>query len=252
MENRRILALMPHPDDIEFLCAGTLLRLKEHGYELHVATMTPGDKGSVELSATEIADVRRLEARAAAEVLGAASYTCLEFSDLEILFTNEARRRVAGLFRKVNPGIVFTTPPADYMFDHEITSKLVRDACFNASVKNYPAEGTDPPTSGIPYLYYSDPIGGHDMFGSPAKLGFLVEVTEQIDQKTEALACHESQRAWLRKQHDIDDYLESMKRWAQTRGAVANVAFAEGFCQHLGHPHPVDNPMLELLNVVQI
>src|SRR5437868_2062281 len=136
MENRRVLAIMPHPDDIEILCAGTLLRLIEAGCEVHCATMTSGDKGSTVLSRQQIASVRRTEAAHAAELLGAASYRCLRFDDLEIVFDNAARSCVAGLLRVVGPDIVFTTPPIDYMFDHEITSQLVRDACFNAAVKN--------------------------------------------------------------------------------------------------------------------
>ena len=52
-----VLAIHAHPDDIEFQCGGTLLRLAEGGVEVHVATMTPGDCGSAELSADEIAVV---------------------------------------------------------------------------------------------------------------------------------------------------------------------------------------------------
>ena len=69
-ENKRVLAIMPHPDDIEILCAGTLVRLREAGYELHYAVMTAGDKGSAVLSRKEIGDIRREEARAAARVTG--------------------------------------------------------------------------------------------------------------------------------------------------------------------------------------
>src|SRR5580700_6758984 len=103
MQNLRVLALMPHPDDIEILCAGTLIRLNSIGCELHFATMTAGDKGSVDLTRPEIAAIRREEARRAADAVGAISYTCLEFSDLEIVFDNHSRSRVAGLIRRVNP-----------------------------------------------------------------------------------------------------------------------------------------------------
>jgi LmbE family N-acetylglucosaminyl deacetylase len=140
-ENRRVLALMPHPDDMEILCAGTLLRLHALGWEIHVATMTPGDKGSATLPTDEIAAIRREEARRGAAAIGAATYRCLEFADCEIVFDNDARRRVAGLLRAVDPILVFTTPPDDYMLDHEITSRLVRDACFNAPIRNYSAGG---------------------------------------------------------------------------------------------------------------
>lgn len=250
--NPRVLALMPHPDDIEILCAGTLLRLQEQGFEIHTATMTPGDKGSVEHTRAQIAEIRRAEAADAARSLGAASYTCLEFADLEIVFDNPARRRVAALLRRIDPGMVFTTPPVDYMFDHEITSQLVRDACFNAAVKNYATDGDDPPCRRIPYLYYSDPIGGHDLFGRPAAVHCIVDISAQMERKAAALACHESQRAWLRKQHDLDDYIEAMKRWCTVRGQEIGVPYGEAFQQHLGHPHPTDNPLHILLQAVPI
>jgi LmbE family N-acetylglucosaminyl deacetylase len=246
-ENRRVLAAMPHPDDMEILCAGTLIRLRELGWEVHVATMTPGDKGSATLPPAEIAAIRRTEAQRGAEAVGAASYRCLEFADCEIVFDNAARRRVAGLLRAVDPQIIFTTPPDDYMLDHEITSRLVRDACFNAPMRNYAAVGTAEPSSGIPYLYYTDAIEGHDIFGQPSRVTGIVDISAQIERKAEALACHDSQRSWLRKQHGMDDYIESMRRWSTRRGQEVGVAYGEAFCQHLGHPHPTDDLLARLL-----
>jgi LmbE family N-acetylglucosaminyl deacetylase len=196
--NRRVLALLPHPDDMEILCAGTLIRLRALGWEIHVATMTPGDKGSATLPPGEIAAIRRSEAQAGTTAIGAASYRCLEFADCEIVFDNTARRRVAALLRTVNPFLVFTTPPDDYMFDHEITSRLVRDACFNAPIRNYDAQGEAEPSQGIPYLYYTDAIEGHDIFGQPSRVTGIVDISAQIEQKVGALACHDSQRSWLK------------------------------------------------------
>jgi LmbE family N-acetylglucosaminyl deacetylase len=249
-DNRRVLAIMPHPDDIEILCAGTLLRLVELGYELHVATMTPGDKGSAVLSREEISDIRREEARRAGEVLGAQSYTCLEFEDLSICFDNPSRCKVASLLRKIDPALIFTTPPADYMFDHEITSQLVRDACFNAGVENYPAEGKG--ISSVPYLYYSDAVEGHDLFGHDSPVTCVVDISAQIEKKSEALKCHDSQRSWLQKQHGMDNYIESMKSWSAKRGAQISAAYAEAFCQHLGHPHPQDDVLTRLLDAKKL
>lgn len=237
---------MPHPDDIEILCAGTLLRLAETGYEIHLATMTPGDKGSAVLSREEIAEIRRSEAKEAAVILGAVSYRCLEFRDLEITFDNDSRRRVAQAVRDTSPFLIFTTPPADYMFDHEITSQLVRDACFSAGVQNYPIEGE--PMDGVPYLYYSDAVEGHDLFGNDSRVSCMVDISAQIDRKAEALKAHDSQRAWLQKQHGMDNYIESMKTWSGKRGSQIGVQYAEAFCQHLGHPHPQDDILSTLLN----
>lgn len=245
-DNKRILALMPHPDDIEILCAGTLVRLIALGYEVHTATMTPGDKGSAELSSDEIAAIRREEGRAASALLGAVSHRCLEFRDLEITFDNNSRRRVTQVVRELDPFLIITTPPADYMFDHEITSQLVRDACFNAGVPNYPVQAKA--IGQVPYLYYSDPIEGHDSFGNVSPVTCIVDISAQIEQKSQALKAHDSQRSWLQKQHGMDNYIESMKNWSAQRGSEIGAAYGEAFYQHLGHPHPQDDILAKLLD----
>ena len=214
--------------------------------------MTPGDKGSAELSCEAIAAVRREEAKRGAQVLGAASTRCLEFRDLEIVFDNDTRRRVAAVLREVNPDIVITTPPRDYMFDHEITSDLVRDACFNAGCKNYQTDGDAPPLEGIPHLYYTDAIEGHDLWGEPSKVTCMVDISPFIEQKTEALKCHDSQRSWLMKQHGMDNYVDSMRTWSAKRGAELGTPFAEAFFQHQGHPYPQNDLISEILHSVSL
>ena len=244
----RILAIHAHPDDIELQCAGTLLRLKQLGCAISVATMTPGDCGSAELSPEEIADVRRMEAQRSADILGA-DYTCLEFRDLSIIVDNESRRRVTEVIRRTRPNIVVTAPPVDYMSDHEMTSRLVRDACFNASCPNYKTGQWDPapPTTRIPHLYYVDAIQGIDYFGRPLPADFIVDVTTTFETKLEMLACHESQRAWLRRQHGLDEYLDGCRRWSSERGREIGVEYGEAFTQHRGHPYPHDNLLTQIL-----
>lgn len=247
-QNTRILAIHAHPDDIEIQCAGTLLKLKQQGCSLSVATMTPGDCGSAELGQSEIADIRRAEAQAAAEILQA-DYTCLEFRDLSIVFDNESRRRMTEFLRRCRPDIILTAPPVDYMHDHEITSMLVRDACFNASVPNYKTRQWDPaePTPKIPHLYYVDAVEGSDHFGNRHPIDFTVDISSVFERKLESLACHASQRDWLKRQHGMDEYLEACKRWSAERGSEIGAAYGEGFRQYKGHPHPTDNLLLKLL-----
>lgn len=79
----RILALHAHPDDVEILAGGTLALLADAGHSLTIATLTPGDCGSHEMSAEEIAARRRGEAAAAAAHIGA-DYVCLEMRDLTV------------------------------------------------------------------------------------------------------------------------------------------------------------------------
>ncbi|MCA9084649.1 MAG: PIG-L family deacetylase [Planctomycetaceae bacterium] len=247
-----ILAIHAHPDDIEFQCAGTLLKLKALGHRISVATMTPGDCGSAEMSCDEIAAVRRAEAAAAAEIMGA-EYTCLEFRDLSIVFDNDSRRRMAEFLRRTKPDMIFTAPPVDYMHDHEITSMLVRDACFNASVPNYRTCQWDPasPCTKIPYLYYVDAVEGTDHYGNRHPVDFTVDVSEVFETKIEALACHASQRNWLRQQHGVDEYLNACRKWSTERGKDIDAEHGEGFRQYKGHPHPTDNLLIRLLSEAQ-
>jgi LmbE family N-acetylglucosaminyl deacetylase len=249
MELPRVLAIHAHPDDIEFQCAGTLWRLKQLGCPLTVATMTPGDLGSAELLPDEIALVRRNEARQSAAMLGA-DYHCLEFRDLSIEVNNDGRRRVTELIRRTRPDVVITAPPIDYMSDHEATSRLVRDACFNASVPHYVTQSWDPapPLARIPALYYVDAIEGIDWFGRPIVPEFIIDISDTFAHKLDMLACHASQREWLRRQHGLDEYLEGCRRWSAHRGRQIGVAYGEAFQQHKGHPYPHEGILQSLLS----
>jgi N-acetylglucosamine malate deacetylase 1 len=245
----RILAIHAHPDDVEFQCAGTLALLKQKGCAITIATMTPGDCGSAEHSPEEIARIRREEAFRSADLLGA-EYVCLEFRDLAIVVDNPSRGKVCECLRRARPDIVLTAPPADYMTDHELTSVLVREACFSAPAPNYSTRQWEPapPLARIPHLYYVDSIEGADSFGNPVRPEFIVDVTETFDLKQKMLACHASQRNWLRKQHGIDEYIERGERWAAARGKEIGVKYGEAFRQHLGHPYPSDNKLANLLD----
>ena len=245
-----VLAIHAHPDDIEIQCAGTLLRLAKLGCRISVATMTPGDCGSAEVSQDEIAAIRRAEASSAAEILRA-EYTCLEFRDLSICFDNDSRRRVTEYLRRTAPDLILTAPPVDYMHDHEMTSMLVRDACFNASVPNYRTRQWDPsaPLTKIPWLYYVDAVEGTDHFGNRHPVDFIIDVSAEFETKLEALACHASQREWLQRQHGIDEYIDATRRWSAQRGSEIDADYGEGYRQYKGHPHPTSNLLGELLNV---
>src|SRR3954451_22008909 len=151
----RVLALHAHPDDLEFQCAGTLALLREAGCHVTMATMTPGDCGSAEHDAEAIAAIRREEARAAAALIGA-DYLCLEFRDLAVFNDDDCRRRVTEVVRRTRPDVILTAPPIDYIADHEMTSLLVRDACFGATCPNYATRQWEPapPLKTIPRLYF--------------------------------------------------------------------------------------------------
>jgi LmbE family N-acetylglucosaminyl deacetylase len=246
--NAVVLSVLAHPDDAEFLCAGVLIRLKqEHGYAVHIASMTPGDCGSADLPPEKIAAIRRAEGAAAASLMGA-TYHCVEERDLLVFYAEKPLERVVRLLRTVRPRIVLTHNPSDYHLDHEQTSTLVRAATFAAAVPNFLVErDMPPPLEHIPHLYYCDPLEGKDLLGRKIDPAFRIDISKQIDLKASMLAAHASQREWLMKHHGMDHYVQSLRDWSAHRGKELGVAFAEGFSQHLGHSYPQDNLLGQLL-----
>lgn len=235
---------MAHPDDAEFLCTGTMIRLAQAGWKLHIATAAPGDCGTATQNRWDISARRTQEAAAAAALIGA-TYHCIDERDGFIVYDKPSLHKVYDLFRRVAPSIVFTHAPKDYMMDHEQASLLARAASFlyaGPNVSAFPVlEG-----SCIPHLYYCDPMEGVDPLGHPVEPTTWIDITEQMPKKTEMLACHVSQRDWLMAYHGMDEYLESMRRHVAMRGRQIGVAAAEAFVQHRGHAFPRNDILAEL------
>src|SRR6266581_1501257 len=101
------IAIGAHPDDIEFYMAGTLLLLKHAGWEIHYLNIANGSCGSQVFNARQARNVRRIEAKRAAKVLGAQFHDSV-CSDMEILYELELLRRVAAVIREVKPAVVLT------------------------------------------------------------------------------------------------------------------------------------------------
>jgi LmbE family N-acetylglucosaminyl deacetylase len=235
------LSFLAHPDDAEILCAGTLIRLRDAGWEVHIATATPGDCGTMELDRWSIAAQRTEEALSAAMMIGA-TYHCIDERDGMVVYDKPAIQKTVDLFRRIAPSLVFAHAPRDYMMDHEEASKLARAASFiygAPNISNFPRH----PESGVPYLYYCDPVEGTDPLGNPVTPTTIIDISKQIERKLDMLSQHVSQREWLRAHHGMDEYLDAAKRHAATRGKEAGFAFGEGFVQHRGHPYPHDDAL---------
>lgn len=235
----KVLAVFAHPDDIEFLCAGTLALLVQAGWELRCSTLSGGDLGSPSGTREAIRNRRLKEAAAAAETLSG-SYAWAGLDDFGIFHDRECLRRVTDVVRGFVPDVVITHSPDCYMLDHEETSRLVRMASFAAAVPLYET-GNDPMGTGVPALYYSDAIEGKDKYGRPVMADFYIDIESTFEARTKALACHESQREWLRSHHGIDDYLVGSEKMAGMHGERCGATYAEGFRQNLGHGYPQEN-----------
>jgi LmbE family N-acetylglucosaminyl deacetylase len=221
-----------------------LIRLADAGWQVHIATATPGDCGTIKETRWDISAIRTKEARRAAEMIGA-EYHCLDERDGLVVYDKPTIQKAIDLFRRLAPALVFTHAQDDYMMDHVEVSKLARAASFVFGAPNISAFPLLP-GSKIPHLYYCDPIEGIDSLGRPAQPTTIVDVTAQHERKLQMLACHASQREWLRAHHGMDEYLEAAKRHDASRGKLIGKPLAEAFVQHRGHAYPHDDLLAEL------
>ncbi len=243
------LAIAAHPDDIEFLMAGTLLQLQRVGWDIHYFNLSTGNCGSATIPASRLRTMRRREARAAAAILGATWHPPIT-DDLEIFYEARLLRQVAAVVRRVAPTIVLTHPPVDYMEDHTATCRLAVTAAFARGMPNYRTVPRVPVCGGDVAVYHSMPHGLCDPLGRPVTAGAWVDVTEVQPRKLEALAAHTSQRAWLDESQGMDSYLKAMEDFGRRVGKQSGrFAMAEGWTRHthLGFGAAGANPLREAL-----
>jgi len=245
--NKKILAVGAHPDDVEFMCVGTLKLLKDKGHKIHICIISGGDVGSAVEKQADIIRIRRQESINAASLLEAEVYPLGEL-DLEIEYDDRTKRKLTEIVRTVDPFIVFTHAHEDYVMDHEIASRLVRHGCFSAPIPNYFTEAVlpQPVTSQAPYLYYWSPLEGRNIYGDFVEQRIYVDISKTIDFKAEMLACHKSQRDWM-SELGMDKYIEGMRNTAKLYGKASGFGCAEGYIQHVGTGHPKENVLSNIL-----
>ncbi len=215
-----ILAIGAHPDDIEFLCAATLAKYVRAGNRVFMCHLCTGDKGHFEIPPEELREIRDREAEKAAAVIGA-KHLKLDFPDCELHYNLESVTRTVKVIRQARPDVIITHSPSDYMPDHVITSQVVFDSSFHATLPNFSAGGE--PTSVIPPIYYMDTLAGVEFLPEE-----YVDVTETMEAKRQMLLCHQSQYQWLKK-HDNIDTVEFIETMARMRGLQCGAKYAEGF-----------------------
>jgi LmbE family N-acetylglucosaminyl deacetylase len=217
----KVLAVGAHPDDIEFLCAGTLAKYKRLGHEVAIAVATNGEVGSSTLSKQEIAAIRHDEAAASAAIIGA-EFHWLGYPD-EFLFNNaETRLRFIDLVRAARPDLILCLDPEnDYHPDHRISGEIIWDTHVMVTVPNIKTD--HPPCAKIPEIIYMDTSGGVNFI--PDR---YVDISADIDTKRKMLSCHKSQGQWTTDMFDVS-IIGMMESFARMRGFQCCCAFAEGF-----------------------
>jgi LmbE family N-acetylglucosaminyl deacetylase len=239
------LSFLAHPDDAEFSCTGTMLRLKDLGWEIHIATVTAGDAGSITQDRWATAATRTAEARSAAELVPA-SYHCLGEPDGFVVYSKPAIRKSIDLLRRIAPSLVFVHAIEDYHLDHVMSSKLGRAAAFAYAAPNI-CDLPLLPGSAVPHMYYCDAVSGRDLTGGATEPTTIIDVSNQLPRKVQMLEKHASQREWLRAHHGEDQYIAALRRRAAFRGQQISTAAAEAFVQHRGHAFPADDLLAKLL-----
>jgi len=219
------MAIVAHPDDIEFSCVGTLARWKKAGTRISYVLCTSGDVGIAEKGMTKAmaADIREKEQLAAAELIGADEVIFLREPDGMLLPTLELRKKLVREIRRFQPEVVICGDPTivwagnDYINhpDHRAAATAALDAVF--------------PAAGQPNLFEEIAEEGIQAF-KPRRVyvtgwnhnDLFVNIEESIDLKVNALRAHTSQM----KEWDPEPHI---KEWAAERAQGKEMAYAEGF-----------------------
>jgi LmbE family N-acetylglucosaminyl deacetylase len=246
---KRAFAVAAHPDDIEFVMAGTLMQLADVGYEIHYMNIANGCCGSSQHNATETARIRQQEALAAADSIGAEFHPSL-VNDLEIFYNDETLQRLAAVMREVAPEILLVHAPWDYMEDHMNACRLAVTAAFARGMPNYPTVPPRPPTDEPVTIYHAQPHGNRDPLGGLVRPGMFVDVGSVMDRKMAMLGCHQSQQGWLDESQGLNSYLETMRELMREVGQLSGrFEYAEGWRRHihLGLCAPAADPLGQAL-----
>lgn len=228
---KTLMAIMAHPDDIDFGAAGSIARWCSEGWTVYYVLATSGDKGTHDPNMTpqELAAIREEEQRAAARVLGVKECIFLGYPDGFVQPTPELRGQIVRLLRKYKPDVVLTWDgfrPSFNHIDHRNIGIAVRDAVFPAVRDRlyYPehaAEGLEPEVRVNELLL----AGSEDP-------DYFVDITHFIEKKVDAMLCHESQV----QTRDREEMLKNLRERSRRRGSRGLV---ESFKRvRVGRPRP--------------
>lgn len=218
-----VLAVYAHPDDPEVSCGGTLARWAAAGSAVAVCICAEGDKGSLDPTADPRALTarRRDEVAAAGRILGVVAQHFLGYPDGELEDDAELRGRLVALIRRLRPEVVVCPDPTAVFFgqqyanhrDHRVVGWATLDAVAPAAGNPHYFPGAGP--AHLPGVLYLSGTLEPDVW---------VDITEVVERKAQAVACHASQVGepgeWLRT---------VVRQRAEAGGRRAGVRYAEGY-----------------------
>lgn len=221
-----VVAVAPHPDDVELTCGATLAKLVRQGYRVGIIDLTTGEptpRGSEE--------TRAREAEAARRVLGVHVRINLGLANRVLMDEPEGRFRLAIELRRFRPSVLITTagrtPAASP--DHHQGHLLVEAARFYSQLTRWDDRFAGTVPYRVPHLVYA-PVP----FDAEQRLWhgtFVVDVSDTIEQKLEAVRCYESQFDAAR--------LEMIKHFLTGQAAAQGARCGFKYGELFALPHPV-------------
>lgn len=222
----KVLVVSPHPDDLDFGCAGTVAKWSREGKDVVYCIVTDGSRGIPKGDHTreEIVEVRKAEQMNAANTVGVEDVIFLEFEDGEAENTKQLRRELVAVIRKVKPDAVLSIDLANHNFDNfyrfHRDHRQVAEAVFDAV---YPAAGS-------PHFFEDledDGFEPHQItdlwfFGTDTPNKYI-DISDVLDKKVKALKAHESQ---LENPAAME---KRIREWAQNIGKEGDMEYAESF-----------------------
>lgn len=244
-----VLAAVAHPDDLEFLFCGTLLRLRDAGCAIHMWNLADGSCGTVNHSRDEIIRIRAAEAARSAALAGATLHPPV-FADMAVFYNQPSLATVAAVVRTVRPQVILTHSADDYMEDHQNVCRLITSAAFSRAMPNFSPEPPRPPYADPVRLYHAPPHGLQNGLGERFRPDFLVDIAAVMETKRRQLACHESQFAWLDDSQGMEAPVREMEALCRAlAGEGHGLEYAEGWRRHShsGFCPPDFDPVAALL-----
>jgi LmbE family N-acetylglucosaminyl deacetylase len=193
---RSALAIVAHPDDVDFGMAGTIATLTSLGVAVTYCLVTSGDAGGDDMvmSKEERAKIREDEQRAAAATVGVHDLIFLGYPDGLVEPTLALRRDLARVIRTVRPDLVLTQSP-ERNYDRIYASHPDHLATGEATLRAVYPDARNP--HAFPALANDEGLAPHTVgrvwIGGTVSPTMVVDTTSTIDKKIEALKCHKSQ-----------------------------------------------------------
>ena len=196
----RVMIIGAHPDDADFYCGATAIKLAKAGAKVRFVSLCNGNKGHQTMTSPELAERRFGETQRAAKAYGIESYSVGEAADCAIEPTLELREKVTRMIREFAPHCVITHRSTDYHADHRATGTVVLDSIYMLGVPLFCPETPVPET--LPFVLYS---GDNFSIPRPLRADLIVPVDDVLDQLLEGWVSHDSQTAeWLLPEYGID------------------------------------------------